>query len=87
MPAALEQKQRTREARIDGLNLAVDDDLRVVAVDLRVQRLSISRARFKNGRGRCAVMSFRLESLRTVIFAQVVDSGTVSLEGSVPRTT
>ena len=39
----------------------------------------------KDGRGRCAIMLPVLEPLRTVIFAQVVDSGTKS-EGSVPST-
>jgi len=36
------KKQRTREAREDAVDLAVDDELRVVTDGLRAPRLSVS---------------------------------------------
>ena len=39
---AEQKQQRTREARRDGDDLAVVDDLRVVAEDLRAPRLNVS---------------------------------------------
>ena len=85
----MSKKQRTREARVDEVDLAFVDDLRLVAEDLCAPRLSVSRgAGAKDGRGRCAEMPFRPESLGTVIFAQLTPLGTTMfLEKNVPSTT
>ena len=87
---AAEQKQRTREARPDGVYLAVDHDLRVFAVDLRAPRLSISRGKRTRD---CADMPRRPESLGTVIFAHLTTFRTTSMSvgimplmGNVPLT-
>ena len=42
LKARSEQKQRTREARVDDFDRAFVDDLDVVAADLRAPRLSVS---------------------------------------------
>ena len=82
-----QQKQRTREARRDAVDLAFVDDLRVFAVDLRAPRLSVFRGA-KRKTLECALISNRPEPFGTVIFAHSTPSVTViAPEGNVSSTT